>query len=211
MDPGTRRREYQQSDIDPKTLADSPFQQFRKWMHDSEAAGLTDATAMVLSTSNLSARPSQRTVLLKGFDQQGFVFFTNHGSRKGQEIEANPNVSLLFPWYALERQVIIAGAAEKLDKKAAAKYFQSRPPQSQLAAWASPQSQPIPDRQWLIEAVAARQAEFGNGNISLPDFWGGYLVRPVRFEFWQGRENRLHDRFEYWGQDNHWRLRRLAP
>lgn len=206
------RREYIQGGLlDLEMLDASPFRQFEQWFDDAHKAELCDPQAMVLATTSPNAVPSQRIVLLRTFDSEGFVFFTNLVSRKANDIAANAVVSLLFPWHALDRQVIVSGRAEQLARDASLAYFQSRPRGSQIAAWASPQGQPIATRQWLSDAMAAREQEFDEGEVPLPDFWGGYLVRPTRFEFWQGRENRLHDRFEYWGQDDSWRIRRLAP
>lgn len=211
MDFATTRREYLGKDISLLDLDESPFRQFGQWFADSKAAQLPDPTAMVLASVGSDMTPSQRIVLLKGFDYQGFVFFTNLDSRKAKDIKTSPRVSLLFPWHSLDRQVIVAGSAERLQPQADADYFQQRPRASQIAAWASPQSQPIETREWLMETVDARAAEFGDGKIPLPPFWGGYLVRPIRFEFWQGRENRLHDRFEYQLHGATWKARLLAP
>lgn len=205
------RRDYRAAGIDRQSLHASPFRQFESWLAEVGAAGLLDITAMVLATVNAAGAPLQRTVLLKGFNDNGFIFFTNNDSRKARDIVIEKKVSLLFPWQDLDRQVIVSGEASPVSIADAADYFASRPRSSQLAAWSSPQSRPIANRSVLLAAYAERETQFEGGEVPMPDFWGGYLVRPVRFEFWQGRENRLHDRYEYTGQDNTWRLQRLAP
>lgn len=211
MDLASVRQEYSQHGLDIEDLDASPYKEFERWLDAAKTASLPELDAMVLATATPGAAPSQRIVLLKGFDENGVVFFTNLDSNKARDIESNAAVSLLFPWHAMSRQIILSGTAERLAREADAAYFATRPRDSQLSAWASPQSRPIATRDWLLKAVAARRAEFGEGDILVPDFWGGYLVRPLRFEFWQKREDRLHDRFEYVGQDAAWRIRRLAP
>lgn len=167
---------------------------------------------MVLATVDESGQPSQRTVLLKYFDHQGFVFYTNYGSRKAAEIGGNDRVSLLFLWLGLERQVIIGGRAGKVSAADSARYFMSRPKGSQIAAWVSHQSHGISSRQALLQKFAEMKRKFGSGSIPLPSFWGGYRVRPETLEFWQGRENRLHDRFIYRIRETGaWDLERLMP
>lgn len=210
-DLATLRREYRAVGIDLKSLHASPFRQFERWLEDVREAGLLDITAMVLATVNAACVPSQRIVLLKDFSDEGFTFFTNTESRKASDIDFEKKVSLLFPWQDLDRQVIVSGEAEPVPSASAVAYFTDRPRGSQLAAWASPQSRPLSDRGVLLEAYSARQEQFGDDEVPMPDFWGGYLVRPVRFEFWQGRENRLHDRYEYTGQGDTWRRQYLAP
>ncbi|MBT8347178.1 MAG: pyridoxamine 5'-phosphate oxidase, partial [Desulfofustis sp.] len=166
----------------------------------------------VLATVDHRGQPSQRTVLLKYFDQDGFVFFTNYGSRKADEIAGNDRVSLLFVWLELDRQVMINGYAERISSKESARYFISRPRNSQVAAWVSSQSHGLSSRQALMQKFAEMKKKFGEGKIPLPSFWGGYRVVPSEIEFWQGRENRLHDRFSYQQQDNEsWSIERLAP
>jgi pyridoxamine 5'-phosphate oxidase len=170
---------------------------------------------MVVSTTDLEGQPSSRSVLLKGFDETGFIFYTNLDSRKGREIAANPRCSLLFPWYTLHRQVIVIGAASKLDREADAEYFATRPHGSQIGAWASEQSAVIPGRDWLDKRAAELAEQWPEGaEVPLPDFWGGFLVRPETVEFWQGRPDRLHDRLRYKRDVNGaegWSVERLSP
>ena len=209
------RREYRATGMDAESLHASPFRQFELWLQDVRAAGLGDITAMVLASVSAAGAPSQRIVLLKDLSDEGFTFFTHTESRKAQDIRAESRVSLLFPWQDLDRQVIVGGTAEPLNRAAVTAYFASRPRASQLAAWSSAQSQPLADRRQLLAAYATHAQRFADQPIPPPDFWGGYLVRPTRFEFWQGRENRLHDRFEYKTQGDTqgdtWQLQRLAP
>lgn len=206
------RREYLQGGLHREQLKDCPIAQFEHWLKQAVDAGLQDPTAMTVATVDASGQPSQRIVLLKAVDQNGFVFYTNYGSRKAQDIAANAKVSLHFPWHALERQVKIAGIAEKVSQKESLQYFLSRPEESQLAAWASEQSRPVSSRDLLMQQFASMKQKFSAGKIPLPDFWGGFRIKPVRVEFWQGGANRLHDRFEYQLQDgNDWDIQRLAP
>jgi pyridoxamine 5'-phosphate oxidase len=206
------RREYQYARLSRDSLEETPFAQFRVWMEQAVKSSMPDPTAMCLATVDAEGRPWQRTVLLKGFDEQGFLFYTNLGSRKAKDIEGNANVSLLFPWMPLDRQVIIGGRAEKLSKTQALKYFLKRPRGSQLAAWASKQSSRITSRQALEAQFIQMKQKFTEGEVPLPDFWGGYRVVPAEFEFWQGGESRLHDRFQYLQQPSgDWAISRLAP
>jgi len=208
------RREYLYSGLRRADLADCPYEQFEHWLRQAVDVGLQDPTAMSVATVDSEGRPWQRIVLLKHQDNQGFVFYTNLESRKATEIAGNPQVSLHFPWMALDRQVIIGGVVEKLPVFEAAKYFITRPRESQLAAWASHQSRPLRARDVLNEKVAELKQKFSDGEIPLPSFWGGYRVRPERIEFWQGGANRLHDRFYYQRQsapDSGWTIERLAP
>lgn len=206
-----QRREYTYGKLTRESLADSPFVQFDHWMQQAIEAEITDPTAMCVATVGADGRPWQRIVLLKGFDEQGFVFYTNLGSRKAKEIADNPNVGLHFPWLSLERQVIVTGKAEQLGKAQVLKYFLKRPRESQLGAWASQQSSRISSRQVLEAEYSRIKAKFAKGEIPVPDFWGGFRVIPNEFEFWQGGERRLHDRFQYLLQDGEWRIERLAP
>ena len=174
-------------------------------------AELSDPTAMVLATVSSDGRPSQRTVLLKYYDSSGFVFFTNFESRKALEIAGNPQVSLLFVWLQLERQVIIGGRAARISMAESAKYFMSRPKDSQMAAWVSSQSHPLSSKKVLLQKFYEMKSKIGEGKVPLPSFWGGYRVVPEEIEFWQGGENRLHDRFLYRRQGDAWNIARLAP
>ena len=183
--------------------------QFEKWIDEASKAELTLPNAMSLATSDDSG-VSIRTVLLKSFDDKGFVFFTNYGSKKSKQIDNNPKAALLFPWLDLERQVKISGSVEKISTIDSVKYFATRPKDSQLGAWASSQSSPITSRQILLSQFARMKEKFDKGEVPLPDFWGGYRVVPDTIEFWQGRENRLHDRFVYRLENNDWKIQRLA-
>ena len=205
------RREYDYGKLSRESLRDDPFDQFTLWMNQAIEAGVQDPTAMSVATVSAEGKPWQRMVLLKGFDAQGFVFYTNLGSRKAQEIEANAQVSLHFPWLQLDRQVIVGGHAELLSTVEVMKYFLSRPKDSQLAAWASKQSSRINSRQALETQFAQIKQKFAKGEIPLPDFWGGYRVVPAEIEFWQGGESRLHDRFCFKRNDDEWDIARLSP
>ena len=205
------RREYDYGQLSRESLADNPFSQFTLWMDQAIEAKIQDPTAMSLATVNAEGKPWQRMVLLKGFDKQGFVFYTNLGSRKAQEIDHNAQVSLHFPWLQLDRQVIVGGQVEPLSKTEVMNYFLSRPKGSQLAAWASKQSSPIASRQALEAQFEKIKRRFAEGEISPPEFWGGYRVVPSEIEFWQGGENRLHDRFSYRKDGDDWHISRLSP
>ncbi|TNF05051.1 MAG: pyridoxamine 5'-phosphate oxidase [Gammaproteobacteria bacterium] len=205
------RREYRYGRLTRESLLDSPFDQFNLWMEQAILANLSDPTAMCLATVDADSRPWQRTVLLKGIDARGLLFYTNLGSRKARDMAGNPNVSLIFPWLDLDRQVIIGGQVEKLSKTEVLKYFLKRPRGSQLAAWASKQSSRITSRQALETQFLQMKEKFAAGEVPVPDFWGGYRVVPREFEFWQGGENRLHDRFQYLLEEGTWNISRLAP
>ena len=205
------RREYDYGKLSRKSLLDDPFNQFRLWMEQALESGIIDPTAMSVATVDSVGRPWQRMVLLKGFDERGFVFYTNLGSRKATDITSNPQISLQFPWLQLDRQVIVGGVAEPLSDKEVSDYFQSRPTSSQLAAWASKQSSPIASRETLEAQFDAVKQRFGSGDIPLPEFWGGYRVVPEEFEFWQGGEDRLHDRFSFQRIGDSWKISRLSP
>jgi pyridoxamine 5'-phosphate oxidase len=212
MDLGALRRNYTQQGLDLQDLDADPFNQFSLWFEQACQADILEPNALVLATVAPSGQPFQRTVLLKYFDQDGFVFFTNYGSRKAQHIESNSQVSLLFPWYALERQLAIQGTAQRISPAESLKYFLSRPRGSQLGAWVSQQSSIISSRQLLEMQFEKIREKFLNQEIPLPDFWGGYRVHPTSFEFWQGRPNRLHDRFLYSREaDATWIIARLSP
>lgn len=212
MDLEQLRREYTRAGLTRAQLHQDPFTQFATWLEQCVSAEIPDPTAMVLATAGADGQPEQRIVLLKFFDPRGFVFYTNYGSAKACDIATNPKVSLLFPWYPLDRQVRVAGLAEKVSPAQSQAYFASRPRESQLGAWASAQSRRVESRQDLERQFAEVQARFANQPVPLPEFWGGYRVVPQRFEFWQGRQNRLHDRFEYCAQaDGQWAIHRLSP
>jgi pyridoxamine 5'-phosphate oxidase len=212
MDLEQVRRDYLQGGLRRTDIPANPLQLFALWQEQAITSSLVDPTAMVLATSSVDGQPSQRIVLLKTLDESGFVFFTNYESRKSVEIFANPQVSLLFPWHPMERQVRVCGTAEKISPAESAKYFATRPRDSQLAAWASSQSQSISSRAFLLEQLENMKQKFAEGEVPLPDFWGGIRVKPHQIEFWQGGASRLHDRFEYKLLDEKtWHVARLAP
>jgi len=205
------RKEYLKSTLSEDQVSNDPFIQFHNWFNEVTDAGLSYPTAMVLSTCDADNRPSSRIVLLKEFNAEGFMFFTHYLSRKGKHIGRNPFGSLLFPWHELERQVRIEGTVEKVDKTTSDIYFGSRPEGSMVAAWTSPQSETIPSREYLERIEKKYRHQFASGKIERPPDWGGFLLKPDLFEFWQGRENRLHDRIEYYLEGKNWEIRRLAP
>lgn len=211
--PAAMRNEYAADlGLTEADLAADWHTQFGTWFADAVAFGLPEVNAMVLGTADPAGRPSGRTVLLKGYDPDGFVFFTNHLSRKGVEATANPYASLVFPWFPMQRQVVVAGQVEPVDRATSAAYFASRPRGSQLGAWASPQSHVVPDRAALEESyreVAERFAD--EAEIPIPPHWGGLRVRPESVEFWQGRAGRLHDRLRFRLDEGGWTVERLAP
>lgn len=206
------RREYLVGGLRREMLEDCPVAQFELWLQQALAGGIADPTAMVLATVDELGCPWQRIVLLKGVSERGFVFYTNYGSAKARAIAHNPRVSLLFPWNALERQVIVSGPAEKMPALESARYFLSRPRESQLAAWASRQSRPVSARALLEAQMGSLREKFARGQVPVPDFWGGYRIRPEQVEFWQGGAHRLHDRFRYFSEpEGGWRIERLQP
>lgn len=208
------RSEYSAKPLRREEMPNEPFQFFETWFSHYQSLNPVEPNAMVLSTVGNKAEPTQRTVLLKAFDQKGFVFFTNYRSRKAQHIESNSQVSLLFPWYAAGRQVHVEGEAQLVTRAESLKYFVSRPRGSQLGAWVSDQSAVVRSRAILVQSLQEARKKYGDGDIPLPWFWGGYRVVPRRIEFWQGNENRLHDRFVYEradGKAEDWQLWRLAP
>lgn len=213
MDLSQFRREYLKGGLSRADLNLDPVLQFAAWFEQARKTEIADPTAMVLATVGSGGRPSQRTVLLKYFDEKGFVFFTNFESRKALEIKGNPQVSLLFVWLELERQVMINGVASRISVAESAKYFMSRPKESQMAAWVSSQSHPLTSKQILMQKFQEMKRKIGDGKVPLPSFWGGYRVEPVEIEFWQGGQNRLHDRFLYTRDEggSAWTISRLAP
>jgi pyridoxamine 5'-phosphate oxidase len=205
------RQEYLQAGLAEKDAAADPLEQFALWFDQTIASGLQMPTALILATANAQGIPSARTVLLKGYDRNGFVFYTNYASRKGRELAANPHACLLFSWEELERQVRIEGPVEKVSAAESDEYFASRPLGSRLGAWASPQSEAVAGRALLDARFADAQRRYGEA-VPRPPHWGGYRVVPRAIEFWQGRENRLHDRLRYQREpDARWTMERLAP
>ena len=206
------RRDYQYGELHRADLAPEPFSQFERWLsHALTEPGIPDPTAMVLATVDAHGQPSQRTVLLKDHGADGFTFFTNLDSHKSADMAAQPRVSLLFQWLTQSRQVIISGTVERTNRSVDEAYFASRPRASQLGAWASHQSQTLHNRETLDHAFEAQVLRFGDGDIPCPPEWGGWRVTPARFEFWQGRPSRLHDRFVYTRHGDEWAISRLSP
>ena len=205
------RREFESAGLQRETLNDNPVQQFETWFQDARTAGLLEPNAMSLATVDEHGQPTLRTVLLKYFDENGFVFFTNYESRKARNIEDHHRAAILFPWIALNRQVSVQGAVRRISKAESFKYFSSRPRESQIGAWVSDQSKAISSRGLLEQKLAEMKRKFGQGEIPLPSFWGGYQIVPERIEFWQGRPHRLHDRFEYLRTESGWAIQRLQP
>lgn len=206
------RREYLAAGLTREMLDAGPIEQFKRWLDQAVEGGVRDPTAMVLATCSDDGGLGQRIVLLKGVSVEGFVFYSNYESAKARAMDAQSRVSLHFPWNQLDRQVRVSGDVEKISSEASERYFRSRPRESQLAAWASQQSQPIANRQALEEQVETIKAKFGSGDIPLPNFWGGYCVVPNRIEFWQGGAHRLHDRFVYRLLENgQWSIEQLQP
>jgi pyridoxamine 5'-phosphate oxidase len=189
-----------------------PFEQFELWLGEALAQGGSEANAMTVATATPDGIPSARTVLLKGFDERGFVFYTNYESQKGRELAANPHVALLFHWHLIQRQIRINGTVERTSSEESAEYFHSRARGSQIGSSASRQSSVIPNREWLEARLRELEAEYSEGEVPLPSYWGGFRVTPLSFEFWQGRPSRLHDRLRYTRQpDTSWKIERLSP
>lgn len=207
----TLRKEYRLHRLTEADVDRDPLKQFARWFDDAVAADEEEPNAMILATSTPDGRPSARVVLLKSVDAGGFVFFSNRESRKGSELTANPFAALVFFWPTLERQVRVEGAVHEVSRDESRSYFESRPRESRIGAWASDQSRVIDSREALEESYARRALEFGDGAIPLPGHWGGFRLMPDRMEFWQGRPNRLHDRIEFVLEGTAWAVRRLSP
>ena len=211
-DLGNYRKSYEKSALIESAISDTPMKLFEKWFHEVEASqGVEEPNAMTVSTIGLDGFPKNRVVLLKKYTQEGFIFYTNYKSEKGEAIAENPNVSISFFWPNLERQVIIKGLATKTTDEISDDYFESRPDGSKLGAIASDQSAVIASREVLEENLENLKIEYKDKKIKRPKFWGGYLVKPISIEFWQGRPNRLHDRIRYTLEDDSWKIERLAP
>jgi pyridoxamine 5'-phosphate oxidase len=211
MEISELRREYRAAGLDRDQLDDDPVAQFGRWFGEAERADLIEPNAMTLATSSPDGRPSARIVLLKGFGPDGFVFFSNYASRKGDELAANPNAALVFWWPPLERQVRLEGSVERTTTEESEAYWASRPLGSRLAALASAQSQVLTGREELVRRVEELAARHRDGDVPLPEAWGGYRLVPDAFEFWQGQPNRLHDRFRYTRRQDGWLVERLSP
>jgi len=205
------KKEYSDAGIDKDSVDPDPIVQFSLWFQQAVDAGIAEPNGFSLCTVCAECRPSQRTVLMKSYDDSGFVFYSNHNSRKGQQILKNNRVSMLFPWYELHRQINIEGEVSRIDDDRSYAYFSSRPRASQVGAWASHQSEVIDSRSVLEEQFETMIGQFQDQVIPLPPFWGGYRVQPDRFEFWQGRTHRLHDRIVYRRVQEHWKIVRLSP
>ena len=206
------RKEYCQQTLSEQNIEKSPVKQFEKWWNQAVSSEIDEVNAMTLATSDSKNTPSARIVLLKAFNDKGFVFFTNYISKKGQAIKENPKACLLFFWKEFERQIRIEGNIEKVSEDDSDEYFDSRPYESKLGAWSSPQSEIVADRKVIEDNVSRYRNQFSDGSVPRPPFWGGYILKPELFEFWQGRPSRLHDRIQYTmiGKNN-WRIDRLAP
>lgn len=206
------RENYTKSALDISDVHADPIEQFRRWMDEAIQSQIMEPNMMTLATASAQGIPSARTMLLKGFDADGFSFFTNYSSHKGQNLDENPHAALVFLWGELERQVNIRGSVEKISREESEQYFQVRPRASQIGAWASTQSKAIPDRQWIIDREKELNASYPEGTeIPLPDFWGGYRVVPNYIEFWQGRPSRLHDRIVFQKEGESWTISRFSP
>ncbi|USD24539.1 pyridoxamine 5'-phosphate oxidase [Flagellimonas marinaquae] len=207
------RKSYEKSELTEATVMENPLEQFQKWFYEVEASdGVDEPNAMTVSTLGLDGFPKSRVVLMKKFTFEGFIFYTNYQSEKGKAIEANPSICLSFFWPNMERQVIIKGKAEKIAENLSDGYFESRPTGSQLGAVVSDQSEVVPSRDYLEKKLKELEQKYEGQEVPRPEYWGGYLVRPISIEFWQGRPNRLHDRIRYTLQDDYdWKIERLAP
>lgn len=211
LDLQDMRRDYKKATLDETSVDKNPFIQFEKWFTDAKETLVSEPNAMILATSSAAGIPNIRAVLLKIFDEKGFVFFTNYTSDKSKEMDENPHVAIEFLWLELERQVRVIGTCEKISTAESLSYFIKRSRASQIGAWVSDQSSMVSSRKMLAMQIEKMKTKFKNGNIPLPDFWGGYRVIPTKIEFWQGRESRLHDRILYTKTNRTWEISRLAP
>ncbi len=212
MSLAEHRKDYSMAGLLEKDLARDPFRQFEKWFQEAEGAKVIEPNAMTVATATKDGRPSARTALLKGVDGRGFVFFTNYESRKGRELAENPYATLVFPWLALERQVIVEGPVTKASREESEAYFHSRPQASQLGAWVSRQSSIVTNRAVLEDGYKAVERKYAGQTVPIPPHWGGFRLAPERVEFWQGRRSRLHDRLRYVREkDGSWSVERLSP
>ena len=205
------RFDYETAGLDVVDVDPDPMLQWRRWSDEPVAAGCTEPNAFVLSTVDEDGWPQSRYLLLRGADERGFTFFTNYESAKSHQLAASGRATMLFTWLQLHRQVRVTVTAERVPDEESDEYFAERPRMSQVGAWSSPQSQPIPDRAWLEQRVEQMAATFGDGPVQRPPFWGGWLLRPQQFEFWQGRPSRLHDRLRYAPDNDGWSVSRLSP
>lgn len=205
------RRNYKLKSLDQKDVLENPFEQFSVWFEESMHSNLPEPNAMILATATKDGKPSVRALLLKGFDEKGFIFYTNYESRKGRELTENKNASILFFWPEIERQIRIEGRVEKISQAESKRYFDTRPYKSRIGAWASNQSEEIESRFVIVKKFLKYFIKFHSKEIPLPPYWGGYILIPDTFEFWQGRANRLHDRVMYRLIDEKWKIKRLSP
>ena len=212
MNIADMRKDYRLQSLLEKDASPNPFEQFNKWWNEALVSEIDEVNAMTLATASVTGLPAARIVLLKGFDERGFVFFTNYESFKGMQLAENPRACLVFFWKELERQVRITGLVEKVNDTESDEYYNSRPQDSRIGAWASPQSQVISSREWLEQNQEKTADQFSEKEIKRPPYWGGYRVKPVTIEFWQGRPGRLHDRIQYTLEETgNWKMERLAP
>jgi pyridoxamine 5'-phosphate oxidase len=205
------RKDYKLQVLEESSVHEDAIKQFGSWWDDALESGIDEVNAFTLATADANGKPSARILLLKGFDENGFIFFTNYESHKGRELAINPSACMVFFWKELERQVRIEGRTEKISAEASDEYFNSRPEGSRIGAWASPQSSTITTREVIEENAKRYERKFSGGNIARPPHWGGYCLRPHLIEFWQGRPSRLHDRIQYTGTNSGWTIERLAP
>jgi pyridoxamine 5'-phosphate oxidase len=205
------RKNYKLKSLDQKDVLENPFEQFSLWFEEAMNSKLPEPNAMILATATKDGKPSVRALLLKGFDENGFIFYTNYESRKGKEIALNNNASILFFWPELERQIRLEGTVNKIPDEESKKYFDTRPYKSRIGAWASNQSNVIENRFFIIKKFLKYFIKFHSKDIPLPPYWGGYILKPDVFEFWQGRTSRLHDRVRYLKVDGRWQIERLSP